>query len=108
MSKKTMKNSENEGAKLPVFIAGGAQPVGVIPEWCGGRVTPPTSIKQARRLLSKLISGFIKGQIAAEDSRTLAYLLGVFVGIAKDSDIFERLEKIESQLLQNGASNETF
>jgi len=106
MSKKTMKIAENRPVGLPVSIG---EPVQLppLPAWIE-RVKAPRTIQHCRKLLGRLISSFIRDEVDSDKARTVCYLLTSYVGIAREQDIEQRLEKIESQLLQNGANNETF
>ena len=89
------KTSQNGRVKTVPAIVKTAQPVGGCPQWAGPRLTPPRTAAQAKRLLSKLISGFIRGQVEGENARTLAYLISIFVQIIRDSDFEKRLQALE-------------
>jgi hypothetical protein len=56
-------------------------------------------------LLSKLIAGFCRGEIDGDNAKTLCYLLVSWVNIARDSDLEQRIEKLEQS--QGGSSDET-
>ena len=56
------------------------------------------TIKDAKRLMSKLITGFQQGIIAGRDAKDMAYLLTVFLQIVKDFEIEKRIESIEQTL----------
>ena len=51
--------------------------------------------KDARRLLSKIISGFIRKEIEGTDAKTLGYLLSVYCQIESQSDLLNRIERLE-------------
>jgi hypothetical protein len=55
-------------------------------------------ISDAKNLLSKIISEFMKGNLQNQEAKTLCYLLINYVSICKDSDLEARLHEIESQL----------
>jgi hypothetical protein len=57
-----------------------------------------TNFRTAKRLLSRLILGFQKGEISGRDSKDLCYLVASFVQIAKDTEIEERLSKLEGKV----------
>lgn len=57
-------------------------------------------IRSAKKLLGKLISAFIRHEISSEESRTLCYLITLYVTICKDNDILERLEALEEKLTE--------
>lgn len=57
----------------------------------------PRNIKDAKRILSKLISAFIKGEFEDNKARTLCYLLTQYVTITRDSDFEKRLEILEER-----------
>lgn len=56
------------------------------------------TIKDAKRLMSKLITGFQQGTIIGRDAKDMAYLLTVFLQIVKDFEIEKRIESIEQIL----------
>lgn len=55
-------------------------------------------LKSAKRLLGRLISKFISGDIKNQDAKDLAYLLSIFVSIEKDSVIEERIKSLEEKI----------
>lgn len=57
-----------------------------------------TNLKSAKRLLSKLISKFISGEIINQDAKDLAYLVSVYVSVVKDVEIEERIKKLEEKI----------
>lgn len=64
-------------------------------------MTPPLrgvrvrTLKDAKRLLSRLITQLQAGTIEGKNAKDLTYVLSVFVQVVKDSDIEERLTKLE-------------
>jgi len=88
------KTSQNGRGKTAAVMA--EPPRLSPPAWCGPKgIAPPRSVAQARRILSKLISAFIRGEIADGPAKTLTYLLVSFVGIIRDSDFEKRLQALE-------------
>ncbi|MDR3596494.1 hypothetical protein [Clostridium sp.] len=61
-------------------------------------ITAPKNIKEAKRILSKLISAFIKGDIEDQKAKTLCYLLNSFVMIIRDNDFENRLQLLETNM----------
>lgn len=59
---------------------------------------PVTNLKNAKRLMSKLISGFISGKIINQNAKDLAYLVSTFVAIVKDAEIEERIKMLEEKI----------
>lgn len=57
-----------------------------------------TNIRQAKRILSSLISEFVKGSITNQDAKDLAYLLSTFVSIIKDAELEQKLSLMEKRL----------
>ncbi len=57
-----------------------------------------TNLKSAKRLMSKLISSFISGGIVNQDAKDLAYLVSIYVSIAKDAEIEGRIKLLEEKL----------
>ena len=53
------------------------------------------NVKDARRLLSRIISEFRAGKIEGTDAKTMAYLLSVYVQITKDTELEERILQLE-------------
>ena len=67
-------------------------------------LTPPgtkpirvTRARDARRLLSRIIISFQKGEISNQNSKDLAYLLSVFIQIHSATDIEDRIKKLEEK-----------
>jgi hypothetical protein len=56
------------------------------------------NIKGAKRILSRLISGFIKNEVSDSKAKTLCYLVTSYVTIVKDNDFENRLQLLESTL----------
>ena len=61
-----------------------------------------TNLKDAKRMCSRLIRGFIKGEVNGNDAKTLSYLLSTYVTIAQGSDLEQRLDELENKV--NGES----
>jgi len=55
------------------------------------------NLKSAKRLLSKLISRFISGEIKNQDAKDLAYLVSVYVSVVKDAEIEQRIKSLEEK-----------
>ena len=53
-------------------------------------------LKDAKRLLSRLIVQLQAGTIAGQDAKDLCYLLSTFVQIVRDADLEQRIEKLEA------------
>jgi hypothetical protein len=54
-----------------------------------------SKVRDARRLLGKLILEFQKGNIANQDAKDLCYLVTSYVNVAVQSDFEERLQQLE-------------
>jgi hypothetical protein len=65
------------------------------PPLLSGGIPAIRNVKTAKRLLSRLIAGFVRGEIAGQDAKTLAYLLATYCQIVKESDFEERLAALE-------------
>jgi len=62
----------------------------------GGLVlSPPRTIQQARRTLSKLIAALYRGEVDDLRARTMCYLLVSLVSIIRDSDFEQRIQALE-------------
>jgi hypothetical protein len=59
-----------------------------------GKTIPIRTIKDAKRLFTKLISGFQKGQILGKDAKDLAYLLSAYLQTC-NVDLEERVKQLE-------------
>ena len=57
-----------------------------------------TNVKQAKKLLSKLIYGLQTGEIEGRKAKDLTYLLSVFITIIKETEFEKRLNELESKL----------
>jgi hypothetical protein len=53
--------------------------------------------KSARRLFSRLISGFQKGEIEGQAAKTLSYLLVSFLQACSDAEIERRMDALEKK-----------
>lgn len=60
------------------------------------------NVKQAKRLLSRIITQFQRGEITDYEAKTLCYLLISLVSICKDIDFEERITKIEKSISLKG------
>ena len=58
-------------------------------------ITSPRNVNDAKRILSKLISEFIKGTIEDNRAKTLCYLLNSYVSITRETDFESRLSEVE-------------
>jgi len=68
--------------------------------------TPPllkcskvTNVKEARRLLSKIIECFCKKTLDNKDAKDLTYILSVFIMVVKETEFDERLTELEKKLM---------
>ncbi len=57
-----------------------------------------SNLKDVKRLCSRLIRSFIRGEVSGNDAKTLSYLLSTYVTIAQGSDIEERLDELETKV----------
>lgn len=64
---------------------------------------PLKNIKDARLLLSRLISGFQTGLISSADAKALTYMLVSYLSITRDNGIEDRLEKLEAHVQEQHA-----
>ena len=65
-----------------------------------GRAVHVTKLKDAKRLLSRLITQFQCGEVDSRFAKDLCYLLTSYVSVAKDTEIEERLQLLETHLAQ--------
>ena len=69
-----------------------------IPDSIGIKAGRLASLKDAKRLSSRLIRAFIRGEIHGTDAKTLSYLLSNFIQAAQASDLEQRLEDLETKI----------
>lgn len=97
MSKKTNTRTTDSPTEAEVTANGKltrlefAETIGLKP----GRLT---NLRDAKRMCSRLIRGFIKGEVSGSDAKTLSYLLSTYVTIAQGSDIEARLDELENKI----------
>jgi len=70
-----------------------------------GKPIAVTNIRTAKRLLSRLILAFQKGEANGRDAKDLCYLVSIYVQIAKDTELEERLIKLEEKLGGNNGDH---
>ena len=96
--KTTQKPTGNGAKKTPKQHA---EPVQVVTTASETLDTPPLlekpvkNVKDARRLLSTIIAEFRAGMIQGTDAKTMCYLLSTYVSITKDTELEERITKLE-------------
>jgi hypothetical protein len=73
-----------------------AAPLPLLP-FLPGRIAP-RNIEEAKKILSRLISSFVRGKVTDHQSKTLCYLLTSFVMMVKDNDFESRLQLLESTM----------
>lgn len=66
------------------------------PMLLGKPVTVRTSA-DAKRLLTKLISAFQRGQIVGRDAKDLCYLVVSFIQVCQQKEMEDRLSRLEEQ-----------
>lgn len=95
-NEKANTRKRNKASWLQRTVNKGLKPISPAPIFNTNiKVTNP---KQAKRLMSKLISEFIKGNVLDSEAKTLAYLVTVYIGIIKEVETEERIRKIENRL----------
>lgn len=62
-------------------------------------------VEGAKKVLSKLIRGFVRNEISDPKARTLCYLLNSFVAICRDSDFEKRINALEEFLKNTREKN---
>lgn len=63
------------------------------------------SPRDCRKFLARLINQTSNGEMKSDLLRTLTYSLKTLVGILSDSDLLERIEKLENQILNRKVEN---
>ena len=64
-----------------------------------GRHIKVNNVKQAKRLLSKLIYGLQTGEIDSRKAKDITYLLSVMITVIKETEFDERLKELEKRLV---------
>lgn len=59
-----------------------------------------SNVRDAKRLLARLIREFQKGRIEDRWAKTLTYIVTSYVSVAKDTEIEERLQRLEEHLAE--------
>ena len=55
------------------------------------------NLRDAKKLLARILVAFQRDELAVRQAKDLAYLLSVYVSIVKDSDLEERLRILEER-----------
>lgn len=63
------------------------------------------SPRDCRKFLARLINQTSNGEMKSDLLRALTYSLKTLVGILSDSDLLERIEKLENQILNRKVEN---
>ena len=93
MTTEPQKQPENAGVNQLKVIDGG-NACGEIPPYAK---KPIRNVKDAKKMLSKLIHAFQMGKVMSDQAKTLCYLIISYVQIIRDADFEERLIKLEQQ-----------
>ena len=56
------------------------------------------NLRDAKKLISRLLVAFQREEIDGRNAKDLAYLLTVFIQIVKDGELEERLTKLENNI----------
>lgn len=54
--------------------------------------------KDVKKVLSQLISSFIKGQIKSDEAKSLCYLCQSYITVLQQVDFEERLDQLEKEV----------
>jgi hypothetical protein len=60
------------------------------------------SLQDVRRFLARIANELYKKKIETDAARALGYIGSIIISAIKDSDLEERIEKIEKQLSERG------
>jgi hypothetical protein len=93
MKKKTLL-PKNEGVPLSHPIDE-ARDTATIPPYAK---KPVRTVRDAKKMLAKLIHGFQLKQIDGDDSKTMTYMIVSFVNICRDNDLEQRLRDLENKV----------
>jgi hypothetical protein len=56
------------------------------------------TLRDARRLMGRIIVAFQRGEIGGRDAKDLAYLISVYVQVAKNADLEDRIINLENKV----------
>ncbi len=96
--KTDQKATESPGAP-GLQVIDGEKFAGSIPPFAK---KPIRTVKDAKKMLGKIIHAFQLGKVKTEEVKTLAYLLTSWVNIVRDVEYEERLKAVERRLLEAG------
>ena len=85
MTAKPLQSVQNQ-SDTPVYSPLGGKPIRI------------SKVKDAKRLLSRLLMEFQKGTIDSRQAKDMTYMLVSFVQIVKDTEMEERLGRLELKL----------
>jgi hypothetical protein len=91
MTAEPQKQPETPGAAQLELINGNKM-LGSIPPYARH---PIRNVKDAKKMLSKLIHAFQLGTLTSEPAKTLCYLIISYVSIIRDHEIEQRLAALE-------------
>ena len=60
--------------------------------------------RDSREFMQKVINAYDKNEISTEKARALGYLLKIFLDTVEASEFEERLEELESIVIEQGAA----
>ena len=55
------------------------------------------NLRDAKKLLSRLLVSFQRGEVEGREAKDLAYLLSVFVQVVKDAELEKRIDRLEER-----------
>ncbi len=91
------KQGEKQGANTPKVLSlrqGGRNSPLSLKE----RPVRVRSLKDAKKLLARLLVGFQRGEIQGEDARTLCHIISTYIQLVKDLDLEARIVELEERV----------
>jgi hypothetical protein len=87
-------NETISAGENPFKVIGGAKDAGSIPPFAK---KPIHSVKDAQKMLARLIHAFQCGKVDGTEAKTLCYLLISYSQLVKDHDFEERIKALEGK-----------
>ncbi len=56
------------------------------------------NLKDAKKLLGRLLVGFQRGEIQGEDARTLCHIISTYIQLVKDVELEARIAELEGRV----------
>ncbi|MCX6141989.1 MAG: hypothetical protein NTZ35_02095 [Ignavibacteriales bacterium] len=96
MTANTQETAENAGLNLPKVLTLRRNTANS-PLSLKEKPIKVKNLRDAKKLLSRILVAFQRGELEGREAKDLAYLLSVWVQIVKDADLEERIRLLEAK-----------